>query len=60
MADDPNKRRPQDSSKISLTEKWEVDYWTKALGVTEAKLRQAVKAVGNGAAAVKKWLADNK
>ena len=56
MSDDLSKRRPQDASKISLTEKWEVEYWCKKFGCTEAQLRAAVKAVGNGAAAVQKHL----
>lgn len=54
MSDDLTKRQPQDKSKISLTEEWEVRYWTRALGVTEAQLRAAVKLVGHGTAAVKK------
>ncbi|MBT2746831.1 MULTISPECIES: DUF3606 domain-containing protein [unclassified Lysobacter] len=56
MSDDLTKRQPQDKSKISLTEDWEVRYWTKAFGVTEAQLRAAVKAVGHGSATVKKHL----
>jgi len=60
MADDPHKKRPQDSSKISLTERWEVEYWTKELGVSESKLREAVGKVGHGAAAVREWLKKNK
>lgn len=54
--DDLSKKRPQDASKISLTEAWEVAYWCKELGVTEAKLREAVKAVGHSAAAVRRYL----
>jgi hypothetical protein len=54
MSDDLTKRQPQDKSKISLTEAWEVRYWTNALGVTEAQLRAAIKLVGNGSAAVKR------
>jgi hypothetical protein len=56
MSDNLNLRGPQDRSKISLTEAWEVRYWTGALGVTEAQLRAAVAAVGNGAAAVRRHL----
>lgn len=56
MSDDLTKKRPQDASKISLTETWEVNYWCKALGVTETELRKAVKEVGNSAATVKKHL----
>ena len=54
--DDLTKRRPQDANLISLTERWEVDYWTRALGVSEVKLRETVKEVGHSAAAVKKKL----
>lgn len=56
MSDDLDKRRPQDATKISLTEPWEIRYWCKALGVTEAALHAAVKAVGHGTAAVKRHL----
>lgn len=48
MADNLNIRQPQDKNFISLSEDWEVKYWTKALGVTEQQLRAAVKAVGSG------------
>jgi len=33
-------RGPQDRSRISLNEEWEMRYWTKALGVTEDRLRR--------------------
>lgn len=56
MSDDLTKRRPQDASKISLTETWEVHYWTGHFGVTEQQLRGAVAAVGHSAAAVRKYL----
>ncbi|MEN2399133.1 DUF3606 domain-containing protein [Flavobacterium sp. MC2016-06] len=56
MSDDLKKKIPQDASKISLTEQWEVDYWCKALGVTETKLREAVKQVGHSAKAVREYL----
>jgi Protein of unknown function (DUF3606). len=60
MADDLHKRRPQDASKISLTERWEIEYWTQVLGVSEAKLREAIRKVGNGAAAVREYLRQNR
>lgn len=56
MSDDRNSRGPQDASRISLTEDYEVDYWTKALGVTRERLAQAVEAVGHGADAVRAHL----
>lgn len=59
MTDDRTKRTPQDSSRIALGEDWEVEYWTKALGVTREKLRDAVAAVGDGAAAVREHLKSN-
>jgi len=56
MSDDLSKKRPQDSSKISLTESWEINYWCKELGISEAKLKEAVKAVGHSTPAVRKYL----
>lgn len=56
MADDKTLRSPQDASKISLSEDYEVAYWTKKFGVSVEKLREAVKAVGSGADAVAKHL----
>ncbi len=53
MVDNLQRRQPEDKHFISLSESWEVAYWTKALGVTEAQLRAAVKAVGNSTAKVK-------
>ena len=56
MADDKTLRGPQDSSRIALGEDYEVTYWTKKFGVSEEKLAEAVKAVGNGADAVEAYL----
>lgn len=57
MSDNLNNRGPQDASRISLTEKWEVAYWTKHLNVTEEQLQQAVKQAGHSAEAVRQHLA---
>lgn len=56
MSDDKMKRGPDDQSRISLGEDYEVDYWTDALEVDEDQLREAVEAVGNSADAVKAYL----
>ena len=56
MSDDKGKRSPQDASRISLSEEYEVAYWTEALGVTREQLEAAVRAVGNGADAVRRHL----
>jgi Zn-finger nucleic acid-binding protein len=54
MADDPSKRGPQDRSRISLSEDYEVRYWSQKFGVTPEVLRMAVEKVGNSAEAVEK------
>jgi hypothetical protein len=54
--DNLNERRPQDTSRISLNEKWEVKYWCRELGVSEDELRVAVLNVGNDAQKVKKYI----
>ncbi|MDQ1162540.1 galactose-1-phosphate uridylyltransferase [Chryseobacterium sp. SORGH_AS 447] len=56
MSDDLNKRRPQDASKINVHEDWELEYWSKELGVSKEKIREAVKAVGTSVAAVRRYL----
>jgi hypothetical protein len=56
MSDDLKQRAPQDASRISLSEDWELRYWTKALGVSEDRLRQLVKEHGHSAAKVKQAL----
>jgi hypothetical protein len=56
MSDDKNKTGPHDASLISLSEDYEVRYWTDALGISEAELRRAVGTVGNRADAVRAHL----
>jgi hypothetical protein len=56
MSDNLQKKRPQDASRVNTNEKWEIDYWTEELGVSETELKEAVKAVGNSADNVRKYL----
>ncbi|WP_294323610.1 DUF3606 domain-containing protein [uncultured Chryseobacterium sp.] len=58
MSDDLSKRKPQDASKINMHENWELEYWSKELGVSKEKIREAVKVVvaSAAAAAVKRYL----
>jgi hypothetical protein len=56
MSDDLRNRGPADRTRINVNEQWEVDWWTKELGVTEAKLREAVRAVGVMVKDVRKYL----
>jgi len=59
MADDKS-QTGQDRKLISLSDDYEVRDWAKSLGCTEEQLRAAVKAVGNSAEAVRKFLANGK
>lgn len=56
MSDDLKNRGSQDRTRISLTEDHEVQYWTKALGVSKEALEKAVKAVGHSTEAVRNYL----
>ena len=56
MSDNLQNRGQQDRSRINLHEKWEVQYWTKELGVSEEELEQAVKQAGNSVNAVREHL----
>jgi len=57
MADDKSKQGPQDRSKVNLSERYEVEYWTKKWGITEDRLKAAVKKAGSsGVEAVAKAL----
>jgi hypothetical protein len=60
MPDDPNNRGPKDRARINVHERYEVDYWTKALGCTEQELRDAVEAVGVMADKVREYLRNKK
>jgi hypothetical protein len=56
MADDLKNRRPQDRSRINISEDWELDYWTKELGVSRDELKRLVAQHGNSADAVQQAL----
>ena len=51
---------PRINTRISLEQDYEVRDWTKSLGVTEAELTAAVKAVGNSAEKVREYLKNKK
>ncbi|HEV7801299.1 MAG TPA: DUF3606 domain-containing protein [Burkholderiales bacterium] len=56
MADDKTNRGQQKRARINVNEDDEVRYWKEELGVTEQRLRDAVKAAGTSAEKVKAWL----
>jgi hypothetical protein len=53
-------RAPQDPSRISLAEEWEVRWWCDRFGCTEVALRRAVDTAGPTAAAVERQLKEAK
>lgn len=56
MSDNLEKKGPQDSARINIHEPHEVRYWTKALNITEERLRNVVKEVGVSANAVREHI----
>lgn len=56
MSDNKNNPGSPDRDRINVNEDYELQYWTKALGVSAEELREAVKAVGPTAAAVRAHL----
>jgi hypothetical protein len=56
MADNKTRKGRQDRERINLNQDYEVRYRTRKLGVSEEKLRKAVKATGVSAKAVEREL----
>ena len=56
IMDNLKKKGPKDDSRININEPYEVTYWTAKFGVTEAKLKEAVRAVGVMVKDVRKYL----
>ena len=56
MADDLHQKGPQDRSRISLTEEWDVAHWAKDLGVSKEMLRQLVADHGDSAKRIREGL----
>lgn len=59
MADNLQKKGPQDSIRINVNEAWEVRYWCRTFGCTETVLRKAVKEVGVSVSKVRAYLKKN-
>ena len=56
MADDLSNRGPEDASRVNVNEPHELRYWTRTLGVSEAKLRSAVAAGGTATKDIRDYL----
>ena len=51
--DDLKKKDAADRNRINMHEAWEVDYWTKELGVRPDEFKSTVQKVGPSAKAVR-------
>lgn len=58
--DDLTRKRPEDPTKININQQWEIDYWTKELGISETKLIALVKKVGPEVSKIKEELRGEK
>lgn len=56
MPDDKNKIGGQDRARINMNEDYEVEDWTKSLGVTRDRLQEAVDTVGDRVDDVRAYL----
>lgn len=54
--DNKNNVGSPDRDRINIHENYEVEYWTKTLGISAEELRKAVKAAGTSADAVRKHI----
>jgi AraC-like DNA-binding protein len=54
--DSLTKRIKPNRSKINMHEAWELDHWTRELGVSRSELQRVVNKVGNSAAEMRKEL----
>ncbi|WP_140909285.1 DUF3606 domain-containing protein [Cognatiluteimonas lumbrici] len=57
MPDNTADRGPQDRSRISLEQDYEVRYWSQRFGIDEDALRSAVEDVGPSVDEVERYLA---
>lgn len=56
MSDNKSKTGSPDRDRINLSEDYEVQYWTKELGISEKELRDVIQEVGNTSKAVREHL----
>ena len=60
MSDDKTQAHGQDRERINIHEDYELRDWSKSLGVTQEKLKEAVQAVGDRADKVREYLSQEK
>jgi hypothetical protein len=54
MPDERMRHGAQDRGRINLGEEYEVEYWTKTLEVSRARLAEIINKVGDGVEAVRR------
>ena len=60
MSDDKSKSHGQDRTRINIHQDYELRDWSRSLGVTPEKLKEAVQAVGDRADKVREYLNSEK
>lgn len=58
--DDKSKTGKADDSRINIEESYEMQYWSKKLGVTREELKQAVETAGPLVENVRNYLSKDK
>ena len=56
MASDPRPYGPIDQACVSMSQPWEIKYWTERFGVSERELKDAVFTVGTALDDVQRYL----
>jgi hypothetical protein len=56
MGDNLKEKGTPDSKRINIEEQHEITYWTKELGVSEERLKEAVEKAGTSVQAVREFL----
>jgi hypothetical protein len=59
MSDDKTKANGQDRQRINVHQDYELRDWSRSLGVTPDRLKEAVQAVGDRADKVREWLKES-
>jgi hypothetical protein len=54
MPDDRMQRAARDRGRINLGEEYEIEYWTRTLGVSRQRLAEVISKVGDGVEAVRR------
>lgn len=60
MSDDKNKRDERDRSRVAGGEDYEVSYLAEKMNVSQDRVREAIRAVGNNREKLEEYLSRNK